>query len=35
VYDPWVGKSLKQLAELVPARYGKSERSPLYVEAIQ
>jgi TolA-binding protein len=35
VYDPWVEKSLEQLAELVPARYGKSERSPLYVEAIQ
>jgi hypothetical protein len=35
VYDPWVGKSLEQLAELVPVRYGKSERSPMYVEAIQ
>jgi TolA-binding protein len=35
VYDPWVAKSLEQLADLVPARYGKSERSPLYVEAIQ
>jgi TolA-binding protein len=35
VYDPWVAKSLEQLAELVPARYGKSERSPSYVEAIQ
>jgi hypothetical protein len=35
VYYPWVGKSLEQLADLVPARYGKSERSPLYVEAIQ
>ena len=35
VYDPWVEKSMEQLAKLVPARYGKSERSPLYVEAIQ
>jgi hypothetical protein len=35
VYDPWVGKSIEQLAVLVPARYGKSERSPAYVEAIQ
>jgi hypothetical protein len=35
VYDPWVEKSLQQLAVLVPARYGKSERSPAYVEAIQ
>ena len=35
VYDPWVDKSLQQLAELVPARYAKTERSPLYVEAIR
>jgi tetratricopeptide (TPR) repeat protein len=35
VYDVWVAMSLEQLAELVPARYAKSERSAAYVEAIQ
>jgi TolA-binding protein len=35
VYDAWVAKSLEQLAELVPARYARSERSVPYVEAIQ
>ena len=35
VYDSWVEKSLQQLAVLVPARYGKTERSVSYVETIQ
>jgi len=34
VYDSWVEKSMQQLAELVPARYGKLERSASYAEAI-
>jgi TolA-binding protein len=27
IYDPWVRKSFSRLAELMPARYAKSERS--------
>ena len=34
VYDSWIEKSMQQLAVLVPARYGKQERSASYVEAI-
>jgi tetratricopeptide (TPR) repeat protein len=34
VYDSWIEKSMQQLAVLVPARYGKLERSASYVEAI-
>lgn len=34
LYDEWIEKSLAQLAELVPARYAKQERSVAYVEAI-
>ncbi|MDH3899723.1 MAG: tetratricopeptide repeat protein [Gammaproteobacteria bacterium] len=34
LYDDWIEKSLAQLAELVPARYAKQERSVAYVEAI-
>jgi hypothetical protein len=34
LYDEWVEQSLAQLAELVPARYAKQERSVAYVEAI-
>jgi TolA-binding protein len=35
VYDPWVEKSLQQLAVLSPARYDKTERSASCVESIQ
>lgn len=34
VYDAWIAKSLQQLAELLPARYAKTERSVTHVEAI-
>ena len=34
VYDSWIEKSMHQLAVLVPAQYGKLERSASYVEAI-
>jgi hypothetical protein len=34
LYDEWIEQSLAQLAELVPARYAKQERSVAYVEAI-
>lgn len=34
VYDSWVEKSMQQLAVLVPARYGKLERSASHVEAL-
>ncbi len=34
LYDSWIEKSMQQLAVLVPARYGKLERSASYVEAI-
>lgn len=35
VYDEWVRKSLAQLAELVPVRYAKTERSESLVARIQ
>ncbi len=35
VYDEWVKKSLLKLAELLPARYDKTERAELYVQAVQ
>ncbi|MGI9301614.1 MAG: tetratricopeptide repeat protein [Gammaproteobacteria bacterium] len=35
VYDEWVKKSLGQLAELLPARYAKSERSVAVVDDIR
>ena len=34
-YDRWVKKSLKQLAELVPVRYAKQERSESFVASIK
>ncbi len=34
VFDRWVSESLRQLAELVPAKYAKHERSEQFVEAI-
>jgi TolA-binding protein len=34
VYDEWTRKSMQQLAELVPARYAKTERGVMYVESI-
>jgi TolA-binding protein len=34
LYDAWIEKSLQALAQLVPARYAKLERSASYVEAI-
>ena len=34
VYDSWIEKSLQQLALMVPAQYGRLERSASYVEAI-
>lgn len=35
ILDPWVIKSLERLAELVPGRYAKRERSDNYVESLQ
>lgn len=35
ILDPWVIKSLDRLAELVPGRYAKNERSDRYVESLQ
>lgn len=34
LYNAWIGKSMSRLAELVPARYAKQERSVAYVAAI-
>ena len=34
IYDQWVGDSLDQLAELVPAKYAKHEQSEQFVEVI-
>jgi len=34
VYNQWVKQSLRELGELVPARYARSEKSEDYVEAI-
>ncbi len=34
VYNQWVKESLRQLGELVPARYAKHEKSEKFVEAI-
>ena len=34
VYDEWVRKSLARLAELMPARYAKTERSENLVAQI-
>ncbi|MDH5777653.1 MAG: tetratricopeptide repeat protein, partial [Gammaproteobacteria bacterium] len=34
IYDKWVKNSLKQLEELQPIRYAKTEKSEPYVEAI-
>ncbi|MGB5305701.1 MAG: tetratricopeptide repeat protein [Gammaproteobacteria bacterium] len=33
-YDTWIAQSLQQLAQLLPARYAKTERSVTHVEAI-
>ena len=35
VYDEWVKKSMAELAEIMPVRYAKTERSEILVEAIQ
>jgi tetratricopeptide (TPR) repeat protein len=35
LYDSWIEKSMQQLAQLVPAKYAKLERSASYVETIQ
>ncbi len=35
VYDEWVKKSMAELAEIMPVRYAKTERSETLVEAIQ
>jgi TolA-binding protein len=35
VYDEWVIKSMIKLAELLPIRYAKSERSEQFVKSIQ
>lgn len=34
LYDDWIRKSFEALAELVPARYGKQERSDAIVETL-
>lgn len=34
IYDQWVSDSLRQLAELVPAKYAKHEQSEQFVEVI-
>ena len=34
VYNQWIKESLRQLGELVPARYAKHEKSEKFVEAI-
>jgi hypothetical protein len=35
LYDVWIGNSESALAELVPGRYAKLERSAAYVETLQ
>jgi TolA-binding protein len=35
VYDQWVQSSFERLAEFVPARYAKSERSEAFVSAME
>ena len=35
IYDAWVKKSFTQLAELLPVRYAKSERSESIVQTVQ
>ena len=35
VYDGWVRKSLEALAEMLPARYAKQERSETFVLSLQ
>jgi hypothetical protein len=35
VYDEWVQASFERLAELVPARYAKSERSEAFVSVME
>ena len=35
LYDEWVKKSYKSLAELMPAQYAKFEKPVSYVEAIR
>ncbi len=34
IYNQWIRASLKQLAELFPARYGKNERRVTFVETL-
>lgn len=35
IYDDWVRRSMKQLAELLPARYGKEERVHAVLEHVE
>ena len=35
MYDAWIGKSLQALAELVPGKYAKLERSMDYVASLR
>lgn len=35
LYDEWVQASMKQLADLLPVRYGKKERVDAWIESIQ
>lgn len=35
IYDEWIKKSLQQLAELLPARYGKQERGEAHVAELR
>tara|TARA_R110002074_G_scaffold66802_1_gene157539 strand:- start:222 stop:698 length:477 start_codon:yes stop_codon:yes gene_type:complete len=34
VYNKWIKESLRELGELVPARYARTEKSEAYVETI-
>ena len=34
VYNQWIRESLRELGELVPARYARTEKSEDYVETI-
>ena len=35
VYDDWVKRSLQKLAEILPARYNKTERAEPFLEAVE
>ncbi|HEY3486540.1 MAG TPA: tetratricopeptide repeat protein, partial [Gammaproteobacteria bacterium] len=34
IFNPWIDKSIQQLAELMPARYGKQEQGEQFVSSI-